>query len=430
MAPFCTDAWAQAVPARPGESYADFTADGAWCWFSDPRAIFLHGQHKGLLSGWVKKDGTVEAALMDPATGKITSQVLYPQLEVDDHDNPAFVELPDKQPMVFYTKHGKVDLFWHQPAQSADQLFEEAQPMNLINAEELSKFPLRQITYANPYVLKKENNRLYCFGRWTGYKPNLMWSDNQGATFTQSKVYISTSPFDPNNRPYVKYFSDGRSKIHIVFTDGHPRVEPTNSVYYACYEKGAFWRADGTKICTIDELPFAPADASVIYQATAESGRAWIYDIAADKKGRPVIAYARYPSETDHRYRYAHYDGEKWIDYEVCQAGKWFPQTPEGQEEREQNYSAGMTLHPQQPRVLYLSRTIDGVFEIERRETADGGKTWAVMPITRGSKHDQVRPYIPRNMKKGDPTVLLWMENERYVHYTDYQSRIKYWVEE
>lgn len=32
------------------------TQDGAWCWFSDPRAIYVDGT---VVTGWVKKDGTI-----------------------------------------------------------------------------------------------------------------------------------------------------------------------------------------------------------------------------------------------------------------------------------------------------------------------------------------------------------------------------------
>ena len=422
--------YGQEVAPQSGESYPDFTGDGAWCWFSDPRAIYLHDEQGALLSGWVKQDGTIEAAVLNLKTASIQSQVLYSELEIDDHDNPAFAELADDKVLVSYTKHSKVDFYYHLAQGPGKLEFGEALRTNPISESQLAAFPKRHITYANPYMLESEDNRVYCFGRWTGYKPNLMWSDDQGKSFTTSRVFISEEPFDANNRPYVKYYSDGQSKIHIVFTDGHPRVEPTNSVYYACYEQGAFWRADGSKICTIDELPFEPGDASLVYGAHEASGRAWIHDIAADDEGRPFIAYARYPEETDHRYHYTWFDGESWIDHEVCKAGGWFPQTQPGKTEREPHYSGGMTLHPASPNVLYLSRSIDGVFELEQRKTSDGGKTWAVNPITRGSKYDQIRPYVPRNIQDGDPTVLLWMQNERYVHYTDYRSRIKYWVDE
>lgn len=29
-----------------GEAYQSFTDNGAWCWFSDPRAIYYEGKHK------------------------------------------------------------------------------------------------------------------------------------------------------------------------------------------------------------------------------------------------------------------------------------------------------------------------------------------------------------------------------------------------
>ena len=30
--------------AQPGEAYADFTPNGAWCWFADPRAVNKNGK--------------------------------------------------------------------------------------------------------------------------------------------------------------------------------------------------------------------------------------------------------------------------------------------------------------------------------------------------------------------------------------------------
>lgn len=74
-----------------------------------------------------------------------------------------------------------------------------------------------------------------------------MWSEDNGKTFTKSKVFIAEEGFRNANRPYVKYYSDGKSRIHFIFTDGHPRDEPVNSVYYAYYEQGAFGELMGLK---------------------------------------------------------------------------------------------------------------------------------------------------------------------------------------
>lgn len=402
---------------------------GAWCWFSDPRAIYLHSKEKSVLTGWVKEDGSIEAALIDLKTSKVQKEILFSKLEKDDHDNPSFLELADKGYMAFYAKHGSGDLYYHRNAENNNDLFGKLTVFDPVGKAELAKFPRRQVTYANPVQLKNEHNRIYCFGRWTGYKPNMMWSVDNGLTFNQSKVFIAAEAFSINNRPYVKYYTDGKSRIHFIFTDGHPRDEPANSVYYAYYEKGAFWRADGTKICDLQNIPFKPKDATLVYQATKETGRAWVHDIVADRNGNPTILYTRYPTEQEHMYCYAQFDGKQWYNNFICNSGSWFPQTKPGEKEKEPHYSAGLILHPRHPELVYLSRKINGVFEIEKWVTKNRGKDWSSSAVTSGSKYDNVRPFIPRNMRRKDKTIILWMENERYVHYTDYKTSINFIIE-
>ena len=294
----------------------------------------------------------------------------------------------------------------------------------------MEKFPREHITYANPIRLKSEKDKIYCFGRWTGYKPNIMWSNDDGATWSKSKVFITNYPFDNNNRPYVKYFSDGDSKIHIVFTDGHPRDEPTNSIYYAYYENGAFYKADEQQITTMSAIPFEPKDVSVVYTSNENEGRAWIADIGQDEERNPVILYTKSPSESSHEYWYARYSSTGWINNKLCNSGKWFPQTPVGEKEREPHYFGGMTIHPDNCNVLYLSRQINGVFEIERWETTDKGGSWGKETVTESSTYDNVRPFIPRGLGNESSEIVLWMENQKYTHYTDYKTSIKYLIRE
>jgi len=403
------------------------TDDGAWCWFSDPRAIYSGNQ---VITGWVKRDGSVEAASLDLKTGQKTTKVLYPQLEVDDHDNPAFLALADGNILAMYTWHGgkpgKWGVIQNVTSQPGDVTsFSDARVFTPRTDELVKKFVRESYTYANPFSLSAENGRIFCFGRWIGYKPNLIISDDQGKTWSEPRVVVTSPNLDVNNRPYVKYYSDGTSKIHMIFTDGHPRVEPTNSVYYCYYEKGAFWRADGSKICTVEELPFHPTDASVVYRATPETGKAWIFDIVTDK-GRPVVAYTRYPTDTLHHYYYAIYEKGAWSHHKIIESGRWFPQTQPNTVEREVNYSGGLTFDPTNPEVLYISHQINNRFEISRVEKKKGGKDWKITPVTRNSQYDNVRPFVPRYRTDGQKNILLWMENRRYIHYTDYDSSIRY----
>ncbi|MDO7172538.1 BNR-4 repeat-containing protein [Mariniflexile sp. AS56] len=403
------------------------TEDGAWCWFSDPRAIYVHGNRNGIQTGWVTENGTIEAGFIGE-NGEIKKQILADTLDKDDHANPAFVQLLNGETMVFYTKHFDEKIRSHKMKNnSKDSLFGKLIGINPFDSFELKKFPLKRTTYANPFVLEDEAGKLFCFGRWTGFKPNMMWSTDHGKTFSKSKVVVTNYPFDGENRPYVKYYSDGKSKIHMVFTDGHPRNEPLNSVYYAYYEKEAFWRVDGSKICNVDELPFEPKDASIVYKADERKGRSWIYDLASDEKGNPVILYARYPNEETHIYHYAKYTGDNWLDVKICNSGKWFEKTPENKVEPEPHYSGGMTLNPLKTNVVFTSETINKVFEIVRYKFNTQGEVEKRELITSNSKRDNIRPFIPRNMKKEDPEVVLWMENEKYVHYTNYKTAIKYY---
>lgn len=415
------------------DAIGELTDNGAWCWFSDPRAVYV--EHENLIiTGWVKNEGTVEAASFDPVTGKVQTKILYPQLEYDDHNNPAFLVLPDQHILAMYTWHSSPNgvLFNKTSAPLEVSSFGKAQVFKPKTAVLLEEFPKESYTYANPYMLAKEDNRIYSFGRWIGFKPNMVASDDGGNTWHSPRVIISPVDFDASNRPYVKYFSDGLSKIHMIYTDGHPRNEPFNALYYCYYEDGAFWRADGTKIRDVQELPFEAREGSLIYRPDEKSGRAWNADIVVSKDGSPIILYTRHPAEWDHRYHYVWYDMQldQWIDHEICRAGKWFPQTPEGSREKEPHYFGNMTLHPAKPNTVYLSRQINGVFEIQKYTTTDGGNSWDTESITANSQFDNVRPYVPRGTPELGKTVVLWMENRQYIHYTDYDAAIKYWIDD
>ncbi len=89
-----------------------------------------------------------------------------------------------------------------------------------------------------------------------------------------------------------------------------------------------------------------------------------------------------------------------------------------------------MTINPLNTNIIYLSRSVNGIFEIEKFTTHDNGQTWSIKAITESSRFDNVRPVVPRNMKKRDKPIVLWMTNRRYVHYTDYDTDINFHIDE
>ena len=407
----------------PAESYRSFTQDGAWCWFSDPRAIHYNGK---TYSGWVDSVGNIVLGTYDHADGKIETHVLHERFEKDDHDNPSFLLDEQARLMVFYTKHatGNSPIFLAR-AKKPESIY-EWKPLQTLRLNDTIAYAgmSNTYTYTNIVRLSEEQGKLYLFWRGADFKPNMSTSTDMGHTWQQGKIMVLPERIYRDRRPYMKIASNNKDVIHFAFTDGHPHVEPTNSIYYAKYRHGALYKANGDKIMDWSALPVDPKNADIVYDATDSKEKSWIWDIAENNEGNPVVVYATFPTDSSHVYYYSIYDGAKWNTHKLLDSGPWFPHTPEGAREREPNYSGGIVLDHKDPSQVYLSREKNGVFEIEHWSTSDKGKSWQVAEITRDSKLDNVRPFVIRDHPDGAPKVL-WMNVTKYLHYTDYQSGIK-----
>lgn len=401
------------VAAERVDHHTTFTKDGVWCWFSDPRAIYRNGK---IYAGWLTSDGSVQVGLMDPASGSVKSTTLASKFEVDDHDNPALLFLPDGRLAVFYSKHAKGDM--HLRVTTKPEDISEWTADRSLGFDEGN----RGVTYANPVLLSGEN-AIYLFWRGSDFKPTFSISKDLGRTWSRPRTLLQRPGAGGTNRPYVKVWSDGKGRIDFVFTDGHPRDEATNSVYFLRYENGVFTKADGTRLGGMDDLPLDPSKCDRIYDGS-RNGRAWVWDIA-EQNGRPAIAYTRMPQETEHFYRYVRWDGKQWKDNQVLAAGKWFPQTPRGKTEREPHYSAGMAIDHRSVDTLYLAHPVKGVSEIGKWRTSDEGETWRQEAVTHDSTTANVRPFVIRDAPEGEPD-LMWMNlSGHYTHYTDYLTSLE-----
>lgn len=406
--------------------YISFTENGAWCWFSDPRAIYYEGEHKRTYSGWVDSLGNIVVGYYDHETKAVETIVLHERLEKDDHDNPSLMIDDSGKLRVFYSKHGTGNFpIMLARAKKAEDIsgWEPVQPLPLNDT--LAYAGLRDsYTYTNILRLADENNRWYLFWRGADFKPNVSVSDDSGRSWAPGRIMVLPERIYKNRRPYMKVASNSKDVIHFAFTDGHPNAEPTNSIYYAKYRDGALYRADGDKIMDWAALPLDPKEADVVYSATASKEKAWIWDVAGDHAGNPVVVYARFPTDSNHVYYYSIFQDGKWMDHKLVDSGRWFPHTPPGSREGEPNYSGGIVLDHNDPSTVYLSREKSGVFEIERWQTQDKGRTWKVTDVTANSKYDNVRPFVVRN-NPNDSLNILWMNIRKYLYYTDYQGSIK-----
>ena len=407
----CQPNTSSTTPSIPGAQY--FTEDGAWCWFQDPRAVYIEGQYKRTYAGWMTHDGQLQVGAYNHQNGSTEFVTLKENWDVDDHNTNSFLVLPDNRLATFYARHNKEGLFVRTTANP-----EDIQSWN----EEAIVSDAQRITYNHPVHLEDEG-RFFVFWRGPSWKPTLAMSTDL-TSWSESQILLQAEGREADDiRPYLKVVSDDRSTIHFAFTDGHPRNELTNSIYYLVYRDGAFYSAAGIEVGTLDSLPISITPDLLVYDAGQTDVRAWVWDIALDSEGRPIIAYTRLPDEIDHRYHYARWTGETWTDAEITPGGPWFPQTQPGAEEREVHYSGGIAIHQANPSIVYISRQVNGQFEIEKYETSDEGLTWAGTPITENSEHLNVRPVVPRGYH-GEADHLLWMAGE-YVHYTDYRTGIR-----
>ncbi|MDO9255641.1 MAG: DUF4861 family protein [Bacteroidales bacterium] len=398
------------------QSFTTIANDGAWCWFSDPRAVSFKGNSDRTYVGWISSQGDVTIAAYDNVTGITEQKIVKAGFEKDDHNNPSILIRPDGKILVFYSEHGgKMFLVTSRNPEDISSWEKE---------HELKEFG-SNVCYSNPVQLTSENNRIYLFWRGSDWQPAFSYSDDAGFTWAEAKAYIKTPKSDGSQRPYVKVSSDGIKRIDFAFTDGHPRNEAENSIYHMYYENGNIYQTNGKPVCRINELPVSISHINKLYDGTISKVRAWIWDIATDEKSRPVIVYTQLPGETDHRYHYARWNGKKWLDVEITQAGKWFPETPENTVEREPHYSGGIVLDHTNPSVVYLSKPVNSVFEIEKWTTPDQGKKWNTQAFTQNSSTNNIRPFVVRNYSANGPKVLWMNVFDHYAHYTDFLTSIK-----
>ncbi|WPP51569.1 BNR-4 repeat-containing protein [Catalinimonas niigatensis] len=420
---FSPDTIAQSTKAS-NKVVKTFSEDGAWCWFSDPRAVYYEGEHQRTYAGWVDSTGNIMIGYFDHANGEIKTHILHENLEVDDHDNPALHFTEEGKLMIFYAKHSTESPIYQMVSREPENISEWEERRSLyLNDTVTYEGYSKTYTYANVWKVQDE---LFLLWRGMDFKPNYSISKDDGQTWSQGKILILPERIYSNRRPYVKVYSDGGEKLHIAFTDGHPRNETENSIYYAYYQQGDFYKANGDKITSLADVPFTPEQAELVHNGNTDN-KTWIWDIAADDEGNPVLTYASFPTDTAHYYHYARWNGKQWEKEKLIHAGKWFPQTQPNISEREMNYSGGVVLDHENPSTVYLSREHEGVFEIEQWQRKGKGR-WDKFQLTTSSSLDNVRPYAVYNAKEGNPMQMFFMTNERYVHYTDYRSAIKMWV--
>src|SRR5215218_9874214 len=377
---------------------------GAWSYFGDSRAI-SHDGHT--FTGWISTTGNVWVA-RHTRGGKLSKRLIFRGLGRDDHNNPSLVFRRDGHLMVFFSPHSG----HHLPPPGILSVMRYMVALHRHSIQEFGR--VRTVptnvpgglgyTYPNPIQLR---DKLWLFWRGGGWNPTFSYTED-GTHWVPAREFVH---FGQGQRPYAKYVGDGDRAIHCIFTDGHPENWKNSLRYVRCEAEGLY-AMSGRKLGTLADVPLHTSKLDHIYDYTDRSGRAWGHDIALTAEGRPRVVYTRRVANRD-TFWYAYHNGEKWISRKIIEAGAGRPSF----------HSGGATLDHEDPRIVYLSRTIGRWNQVELWFTADNGRTWTTRQLTNDASGYSIRPVAPRALTGSNRILYVWGD-ERTIGFTNYTTRI------
>jgi BNR repeat-containing family member len=387
----------------------EIVADGAWCWFGDPRAV----HHNGFLYyGWVDSKGAIWVGQTDSATWTRRRTLISPDTHVDDHNNPSIL-IRGNRVVVFWCGHGGGSMRYR-VATNTNSIdgFGATVTCSAGNTPGTNGF-----TYPNP-VQMAHGNAAWLFWRGGNFQPTYSRSTNVTANSWQPAQHLFAAA--TGQRPYVKVRGNGDSVIHFAMTDGHPHNVAT-SIYYVAWhiDDNTFRRADGALIGSAATLPRAVSTLERVYDGSGDP-RAWTWDLQLDPAGRPHIAFSVLNSREDHDYHVARHDGTAWTVAKVCDAGGTIAQNGE------RFYSGGIALDPLDLDTVAVARPAgpQELHRIERWETTDGGGGgWALADTVSDADQQNARPCFVRGAPAGMNWRLMWLRGT-YTEFTRYQLRV------
>lgn len=396
----------------------EVTPEGAWCWFADPRALH-HCSADGSIDhtyiGYIDVHGNIKAMQYDFKTGQQEEVLIRSCFQPDDHDNPTFLVLPDERVMVFYSRHTDEACFYYRISRL---------PGDLTTLGEEKRIKTNHnTTYPSPFILSDDPGHIYLCWRGIRWHPTIARLSLPDAN---DNVTVEDGPYQmvqsTGARPYAKYASNGKDKIYLAYTTGHPDNELPNHLYFNCIDIAKLQLEDiqGHKLASIAKAPLK-VDKTEKYAARfprtvvdSPQERDWLWQVAIDYQGRPLIAMVRISADKgSHDYYLARWEGRTWRKSFLAHAEGHFHQTPN----LEKCYSAGMAIDPANTNEVYCSLPVKGRYgkryEIVKFIMDAGGQVAATDTLTRDSRKNNVRPYIIPG-SENSPLRLTWMHGDYY----------------
>ncbi|WP_340112442.1 BNR-4 repeat-containing protein [Maribellus mangrovi] len=393
----------------------EVTEEGAWCWFADPRALHYEnesGTINNTYIGYIDVHGAIKATQIDHINNVTNEVLVRSYFQPDDHNNPTFLVLPDERIMIFYSRHTDEACFYYRISQKPGDITTLGKEVRLVTSH--------NTTYPSPFILSDDPDHIYLCWRGINWHPTIgrltKPDENDDCSFDWGPKQIVQSTAA---RPYAKYVSNGKDKIYMTYTTGHPDNEATNYVYFNYIDVNDMTLRDikGKQLSSIANEVHNIAATSTYYNNNPDavvdnsSYRNWVWEVSMDENGNPVIAMVRINgSKTSHDYYYAKWTGSEWRKTFLENGGGHFHQTAG----LELCYSGGMAIDDTDPNVIYCSVPVAGsngdVYELKKYSIAQDGTLASTVQLTGASEKNNVRPYsIPNGGDK-----LVWMYGDYY----------------
>lgn len=306
------------------------TEEGAWCWFADPRAIHYQNEDDSIdmsYMGYIDIHGAIKATQYDHNTKETAEVLIRSNFQPDDHNNPTFLVLPDERIMIFYSRHTDEYCFYYRISRDPGDI--------TTLGEEKRLSTNHNTTYLSPFILEDDPDHIYLTWRGINWHPTIaqltMPDENDNVNFSWGpKQIVSSSIQNGGVRPYAKYVSDGKNKIHMTYTATHPDNVNPNPIQYSYIDIRdlTLRNAAGAELSKIQDGPFQitgkETDPAFVVSDHTESSRGWVWEIALDGDV-PVIAMVKISSDKrSHDYYYAKWNGNGWTKTFLTNAGGKF----------------------------------------------------------------------------------------------------------
>lgn len=392
--------------------------EGAWCWFADPRALHYEnaaGTINSTYVTYIDVHGSIKAVQHNFLTGINNEVLIRSYFQPDDHNVPSILVLPDERIMLFYSRHTDEACFYYRISKKPGDITSLGAEIKILTAA--------NTTYPSPFILSDDPTHIYLCWRGINWHPTIAKltmpdaNDNLSVSWGPYQMVQSTGA-----RPYAKYCSNGKDKIFLTYTTGHPDNEYPNYIYYNYVDVKSLQLKDitGNLLSTIANGPHNVNKTT--YPATYPNAmvdvptdqRDWVWQTALDTDGKPVVAMVQISNDKSvHHYYYAKWTGSAWRKTFLANGGGRFHQTAG----LELCYSGGLAIDDSHPNIVYCSVPVAGtsgtVYEIKKFTLAADGSIASSEMITSNSTLNNSRPFVVANAGSS-PLSLTWMHGNYY----------------